>query len=320
LIPPQAQNPDIIINAYSTNDMHILTALEAQSGNQTLREKVFEMTQDFVRTVLKRQPCQDHRPLLIHLDDYLGNEQREIMATTELSQGVRVLANYYGFSSLSYSNVVRDLVYGDTREGWFSPDGWWPNKATTMEREIHPGMGMHITTSWLVAYNLLHIATIYCSMEVWNPGSDQRLNLKEFDYNTSAIAKFAPLRGSWHKAVPGRPKVPPLGLPPLLKSQLGLEDVSEQWREMTKQEDKQLNTVDCESRDKDYSKCIFSWVSGLSQQQNNRTWIEGYVGARIQSSDGWKLANDKANLVMRHPMLVIPSFLPLLSSYNRFNA
>jgi tryptophan synthase beta subunit len=31
------------------NDMHILTVLQAKEGNQTLRDKVLEMTRDFVR-------------------------------------------------------------------------------------------------------------------------------------------------------------------------------------------------------------------------------------------------------------------------------
>jgi len=40
LVPEQARDADIVINAYSTNDMHILTILEAQSSNTTLRDKV----------------------------------------------------------------------------------------------------------------------------------------------------------------------------------------------------------------------------------------------------------------------------------------
>ena len=140
LVPEEARHPDIVINGYATNDMHVLTVLEAQSGNQTLSQRVFEMTQEFVRSVLAPKPCQD-KPLLLHMDDYLGNEQREIMATMELSQAVSALASYYGFGRVSYANVVRDIVYGDTKEFWFSPEGWWPPKAKQMEREIHPGMG-----------------------------------------------------------------------------------------------------------------------------------------------------------------------------------
>ena len=40
LVPEHARDPDIVINAYSTNDMHILTILEAQSSNMTLRDNV----------------------------------------------------------------------------------------------------------------------------------------------------------------------------------------------------------------------------------------------------------------------------------------
>ena len=86
--------------------------------------QVFDMTQSFVRQVLHSCDPKEVPPLLIHVDDYLGNEQRKIWETTELSQGVQVLASYYGFSSVSYADLVREIVYGDTAEKWFSSD-WW---------------------------------------------------------------------------------------------------------------------------------------------------------------------------------------------------
>lgn len=43
-----------------------------------------------------------------------------------------------------------DLVYSDTNENWFSPHGW-------PERQLHPGMGMHIVSTWIFAYHLLHL-------------------------------------------------------------------------------------------------------------------------------------------------------------------
>ena len=131
-----------------------------------------EMTQEFVRSVLKvddNDACDTDPPLLLHMDDYLGNEQRSILQTMELSQAVHVLANYYGFATMSFANAVRDIVYADTKEGWISPVGWYPGDlktlSDTMEREIHPGMGMHIIASWVASYNVFHMASIYCSME-----------------------------------------------------------------------------------------------------------------------------------------------------------
>jgi hypothetical protein len=121
LVPEEARTADIVLNAYATNDMHILTQLEADNANQTLRDKVLNMTQSFVRTVWSdgfsdeldspsqeispdtTAKCADHslasrkRPLLLFLDDYLGNEQRSILDTAALPQSLATLATYYGF-------------------------------------------------------------------------------------------------------------------------------------------------------------------------------------------------------------------------------
>ena len=138
LIPPGARDPDIVINAFATNDMHVLTMREAANNNMTLRDKTFTMAKDFTRVVMG-DPCPEKRPLLLFLDDYLGNEQRSILQTTELSQGLQVLANYYGYGLVSYPDVVRDWVYGTTTETAFSPAGWYKENKEGMFREIHPG-------------------------------------------------------------------------------------------------------------------------------------------------------------------------------------
>lgn len=290
LIPPEARNPDIVLNAYSTNDMHVLTMNEASSGNQTLRSKLLDMTQDFVRTVLKRRPCGHAPPLVLHLDDYLGNEQREIASTMEFSQTVNTLAQYYGIATMSYANMARQTVYGDTRESWFSPEGWWPTPETeVMEREIHPGMGMHISVVYVVAYNILNLATTYCSMESFHTES------ANLEYNESSMAKRIPLK-NWYTDVPGKPHSTPRGLPPILTPELRLDNVTDEWKALSDREDDLLQAVDC--RDASYSstKCIFSWVSGLSLQQNNQTWIEELFAVHETSPTKWSLEDDGGKL------------------------
>lgn len=113
-------NPDIIINAYATNDMHILTIQQAENRNVTLRDRIYEMAQGFVRSAFNLCTSQGLAPLIVWLDDYLGNEQREIIRTMEWSQSVQLLSNYYGFAFVSYADTIRDLVYGTTQESVFS--------------------------------------------------------------------------------------------------------------------------------------------------------------------------------------------------------
>jgi len=283
LIPEEARNPDIVINAYSTNDMHVLTILEAQSSNVTLRDKVFEMTQTFVRNVIQTCDPSQPPPLLLHVDDYLGNEQRTIWDTTELSQGVQVLANYYGFASLSYADVVREIVYGDTKEAWLSAN-WW--ETGTYDRQIHPGMGMHIASTWVVAYYLFNLMTTYCSLPP--PPKDYQIQ----DYSTGYLG-LPPLRSDI-KQVQNKPQSHPKGLPPALTKELLIEDVSKLWEEaeshIVPSDSERLQSKD------HHTKCPFSWVSGLSLQQNNQTWIQEYFERQSTTWVGWILGNDGGKL------------------------
>jgi hypothetical protein len=280
LLPADAKNPDIIINSYSTNDMHAITMRQAASGNATLRDKLFDMTQDFVRQALRPQSCKGvQQPLLLHMDDYLGNEQREIWSTTELSQGVNVLANYYGFASMSYADMVRDWVYGDTRESLFSPQGWYDGDV--FSREIHPGVGAHSTMAWAVAYNLLNLATTHCSME------------SESIIGATEQRKLQLLESPEAADIPGKPLPVPKGLPPRLSRELSLEEVSGLWRESSEElvrSESRSSSGRCQDR------CPFSWVGGIDLQQSNAQWVEEYFNEHITKSSGWKLAGGEQKI------------------------
>ena len=162
LMPKDTPYPDIIIDAYVTNDMHVLSAIEAQKQNITLDEMILKVNQKFIEKVLtpkfsSNEDCYHKPPILMDYDDYIGNEQRVILETNAFSKASQILASYYDFSLISYADAVKDLVYGDINETWFSSHGW-------PERQVHPGMSMHIVSTWLMVYNLLHLATTYCSI------------------------------------------------------------------------------------------------------------------------------------------------------------
>lgn len=272
-VPPEFKHPDILINAYSTNDMHILTVLEAQEGNTTLREKIMEMTQDFVRAVMKDGAC---APLMLHMDDYLGNEQREVLATMQLSQAVQTLSSYYGFVAMSYANVVRDLVYGDTKETWFSPSGWY--KGNTMVREIHPGMGMHIVSSWVAAYALLNLGLTYCTIEEWEIDSAVEVTTDKIPYQ--AIQGLPALRNT--PVIPGKPKPIPKGLLPALTTFLDLNEVTALWRSAPVP-----NSDFCPLNEGKIGKCPFSWISGISNAGKNATYAKEIFEKHSINGSAW---------------------------------
>jgi hypothetical protein len=159
-------HPDIVINAHATNEMHVNTVQAARARNQTHFDFVFEMTQRFIRTVLKKCMVSDdvqfhEPPLLIYFDDYLGNDQRRLMDMTTASQATHVLAKYYGVGYVSYADAVRDIVLRDTHEQIFSPQQWYKAEHgdDVMLREVHPNFGMHIASSMIMTYYFWTVQT-----------------------------------------------------------------------------------------------------------------------------------------------------------------
>jgi hypothetical protein len=298
LLPKDAQNADIMINGYSTNDMHVKTIEEAAGEGKTLTDKVFEMAQDFVRVALRPRPCQKQPPLLLWLDDYLGNEQRVILETTALSKAMHVLANYYGLGSVSYADAVRDWVYGDTREILFSP-AWYKGKGGKFTREIHPGQGAHMSMAWMMTFHLLTVATNYCSLEAWNVAQGE----SNMSYNHSKIPGLPELMGvnqvgaNLDKAKP-RPK--PTGLPPPLTNSLNLRGVSKDWRDA---EVAAAAFTREQCKDKDYKQCPFAWIVGFpldggkvelyqKKSESDVTMIHDYFAKYVTEFGGWEVMDD----------------------------
>jgi hypothetical protein len=260
LLPKEMKTPDILISSYATNDMHVLNVQNSIELNVTLRDLVFDITQTFLRLAWKPNACRKGpRPLFLHLDDYLGNEQNEIWSTTTLSQAVQVLANYYGFPSMSYPDMVRDLVYANTRETVFSPQGWY-KKNGAYGREIHPGATGHITMAWMTAYNFLNLGTLFCSTQ----------RMVEQTLALGGNEKF--------------PHAPWRGVPPPLTRNLSLEHVSALWEAATIEEKRaQLTISECRDR------CVFSWVSGIDLLQSDVSYAKAIFADHIVESDGWAL-------------------------------
>jgi hypothetical protein len=284
LLPEEIRRPDIIINAYSTNDMHFETIAEAVGSNATLRDHVFAMHQEFIRTAAATQPCQDP-PLLIFLDDYLGNEQREILATTDVGQSHQILATYYGVGTVSYANMVRDIVYKNTREKDFSPAGWYKKDGSsgpTMTREIHPQFGMHYTVTWSMAYYFLVLVSTYCST-----ASALEKEQEAFPTTPSSLSSDHFDAGA---------------LPPVLTSLYSLADISHDWKASIQEQETKASL--CYEQKKNDGKqpiaprCTFSWMSMLAsskiigKEERTKEWIEDQFKTYLTTKDqlsSWKI-------------------------------
>jgi lysophospholipase L1-like esterase len=309
--------PDILINAYSTNDMHWNSMQDAIARNQTLEQSLMELSQAFIRQVMTpKRSCRHAPPMLLYFDDYVGNEQHEVLATMASTQTMNLLSGYYGVGSISYADAIRDIRYGDTTEWWFSSN-WYEGGEYT--RAVHPHMGMHISATWVVAYYLFNLVTTYCSLpEIETkpikgiPETIHRLHAGiersskgEWDYDYQSINGLPPLRAS-KKNLEGGPREKPRGIPPPLTNTLSLEHISDTWREDALANAALWKTVpeclaeghfdDTIDHDSLPKPCVFSWVVNLERRLDQPKHLAGKLKPYLSSNEGWSAEADNNKL------------------------
>jgi hypothetical protein len=314
LIPLPLSQVDILIHAYATNDMHAYTQESAAKNNVTLRDRVFDLTEQFVRRAL-HQPhpqCAAGRrskkdappapaaskpsPLIMYLNDYLGNEQNGLLDTAVIAQTIPFLTNYYGIHYTSYADAVRDLVYSDTGERTFSPYWKIMNETTgVLFREVHPGMGAHVGMAFTMLYHFLHLTVTHCQNRYdvqeekrWDPVATAKGKAKEKDYagnrySYNTMDGLLPeLKGSFpmekHFKLPLKP---PKVMPPPLYPNMTLDTVSKAWRGAAE-------SRDCSNTPHYENACIYAWVSRISENCMVLSHLNSIVATNTVTNQGWE--------------------------------
>jgi len=176
---------------------------------------------------------------------------------------------------MSYADAVRHLIYADTSEDWFSPNGW-------PERQVHPGMGMHISSMWIVAFNMLNIATTYCA------GFDVEREMAQVEGANSKLEYVAkdglPVLNKNEMILAGEPNAVPMILPPELNANTSLNDISSKWQsDMGSYFDASSCTADHPIE----KPCLFSWVGGLERKFDKVPHLQKRMKDVITTKDGW---------------------------------
>ena len=351
IVPPNAHHPDIIINSYSTNDMHSDTLHQAKTSRGkdiTLEEHIFDILQNYTRSALSMtmmeiphklphdsdgrsgtsssSSCDDSRPskakippLVIHLNDYLGNEQKSIYGTMSLTRAMSMVSSYYGINSVSYADMIRDYVYGDTKEYWFSPPGWYSTRNYQYQKEIHPKLQAHMTIAYLLAYDLLDILTTRCSSIVYETDTGQLSSTSSSSSSSSVDTTERNHPGKptgdvgtiqWYMS--GKPPLPPQhALLPLLTKQLDLPHMSELWWKEENEKLLKLAAIAAENKvnssclsllsttSSSSSRCPFGWIEGTKDNRKlPENWVETYfapytVGGASTTSDWYFTTKSK---------------------------
>lgn len=162
---------DIVLNAYSAND-NLPPAFHATT-NTTIDSyhlaRILKRNLEFIqasRDIKNHQdPCHDvPHPMILYVNDYLGNQQESIVGDGQLDQAIQWLADVeatMGYVSISHS--VRRWVWADTSEDFFSAP--WADRKGRPTINVHYGMGGHVTTTIAILYYFLRLIVDFCEDE-----------------------------------------------------------------------------------------------------------------------------------------------------------
>lgn len=261
--------PDVIITAFNGQDM-----FRPNRDTNTAKDYDFyhhqrEIIQDFFRTCLQYRPCGTNEakdpPLLISVDDYVGNKHGPVMAENVQARVLQQLSDYYETVFVSYAEVIRKLVYAssDNRsplthnsfKDWMSLTAATShtNKPATMEHLFLGPIAMTLT----LAYSFLRYTVSYC--EEQSSTQDYALVEQEVFSLVDDV------------------------IPPILNKDLCLNNVTELWRE---EKSKQEKAPPCNGNN-----CAFAFWGGT---QDTKDMLDEYLHKFVHDGDmeGWQTRHD----------------------------
>lgn len=254
------QGPDVVINAYSTND-----SLHSGDENNTYdiayQEKLRETAQGFIRACQVSRPC-SHLPLVVYLDDYIGNQHNLILAENTNGWLVHEMAEWYGAMFISYASVARRLVYANQKERIFTAP--WPWESTRGAVEVHFGLSGHVALTWAAAFSFLSAAVDFCDDE-YDDHALSSLFPDQFPPNVFDLVERVP--------------------PPVLNAHTQIQTISDMWAE-----DAKIEAMQCNGNETHVEPCSIAFVAAPSGSVRNIPQLTQFLRRYTQNTEGWGAA------------------------------
>ena len=278
---PEGVTPDVIIWSFATNDFASNTASQTSVRRQNI--------QDFLTYAQKLRCGNTSLPAVLMFDDlplYPGEMNRPL----DVSNDIAMLAKWNEAMGISIGPSLLDVALANPSESalhseWKIERGGFQKSVVNNKRpqgRIHPGLGMHIIMSWVIAYQLLREATEFCSD--YNSPYDDATNHHDDQKPQNAVLGDHPPNGP---------------LPPY-HTKLVARDVLPLWKSEVLKKGR-----DCASRRHGQARvmCSYAWVSNRMSKMGTKPHVQQWMDKILVNKpepNGWSVngfAGSGQNLV-----------------------
>jgi hypothetical protein len=281
LYPPDSplryRGPDVVVNAYSTNDNYPSWGSNNSSKDFTFFHQTLNSTQNFLQTALRSRPCHDP-PVVLFFDEYIGNQHELLLGEDIRHDAVQLISNQAKFGYISSAFAARPLVHADTSETLFSAS--WYRRKRIRERhivgplrniDVHFGMPGHVYVSLVFAYSMLKAMLDFCE--------DQQFD--DEDLLSSVVLK-------------GAQTLVNSDFSPDLTSGVSWTSVTSQWHASETDRVRKEEGF-CQSAASDEKPCPFAFVATPAGTAHSAKQLRTYLKPFQTSNTGWQGENDIKN-------------------------
>ena len=287
--------PDVILSAFNAHDMYLPKRGWKTAEDINYYHHQRQMIQDFLRTCLQVPTCNSQKehepPLVISVDDYVGNQHGPIMAENVQARVLQLLSDYYETGFVSYAEVIRKLVYlsddsplehaalKEWASDWTSLTTTGTSTSTTTDTTaqvatvIQHGMIGPIAMTMTLAYSFLKTTISYCSEQSSRMSTDNEEEEEEEESDNSIISK---------EALRLADEVPP----PYLDTDLTLGNVMEKWDAEKPKEDQRNELCKTKPASGKPENCVFEFWGGIKA---TATGLKEYLDEYLEGDmTGWE--------------------------------
>jgi hypothetical protein len=148
LFPNPNQMPDVVISAFSANEVQ----------EPDLQTVLYNNMQGFVKAAQGLHPCDDQAPLVMVVDDFFGGF---VFRATQQTGNVFMLSSWNNLMAVDYASTIKFKVLAEVEKDFNGTSPIVP--LLNGNYQIHMNSGMHMGLAWTVMFNIVNSIINVCN-------------------------------------------------------------------------------------------------------------------------------------------------------------
>jgi hypothetical protein len=283
LFPNPNQMPDVVISAFSANEVQ----------EPDLQTVLYNNMQGFVKAAQGLHPCDDQAPLVMVVDDFFGGF---VFRATQQTGNVFMLSSWNNLMAVDYASTIKFKVLAEVEKDFNGTSPIVP--LLNGNYQIHMNSGMHMGLAWTVMFNIVNSIINVCNDATIGVENHP---IPEDALETARSVKHQAQEDSHNMNAASHQIIDPNLLPNLEKGEPPFQHIGQMQENVrgSAYEEREIlegniraNKEFCDDLDRDgknnIRRCSYAWYVNHMVGFSSAQQVEKKMSEVLIQKDGWK--------------------------------